>query len=99
MVRVAEELVRKLGIRGSLCVSSGMSVASMRKTLSSNSAGDAEPTQDDLLQIYDGFFFHYLLLVSESRPPPGPMATIMDRISWWGWLQISFCILLRMSCP
>jgi hypothetical protein len=159
LLREADEFERKaLDIRGALSVSSSGSFASKRKTPSSSSTGNAEPTQgihaldnfmlairrkiddadyidfaamstdrlrgikmlnaasskstrlsvdivvrhsvseadvailtDDLLQIYDGFFFHYLRLVSESRLPD-PMATIMDRISWWQWMATNFML-------
>ena len=40
---------------------------------------------DDFSQITDGFLFHYLKVVSESNLE-NPLATIMDRLSWWQWM-------------
>jgi hypothetical protein len=56
---------------------------------SSLSEADVVTLSDDLPQIFDGFFFHYIKLISESRLPT-PMATILDRLSWWKWVADNF---------
>ena len=53
------------------------------------SEADITTLTDDLHQIHDGFFYHYLKIVGESQLPD-PMATIMDRISWWQWMETNF---------
>ena len=58
----------------------------MRTSLSE---ADVAVLTSDLHQIFDGFFYHYLKLVSESHLAD-PMATIMDRISWWQWMASTF---------
>ena len=56
---------------------------------SSLSEADVVTLSDDLPQIFDGFFFHYIKLISESHLPT-PMATILDRLSWWKWVADNF---------
>jgi hypothetical protein len=53
------------------------------------SEADVVSFSEDLSQIRDGFFYQYLKLISES-PIEQPMATIIDRIVWWQWLEKTF---------
>jgi hypothetical protein len=53
------------------------------------SEADVASFSEDLSQIRDGFFYQYLKLISES-PIEQPMATIIDRILWWQWLEKTF---------
>jgi hypothetical protein len=53
------------------------------------SEADVAILSDDLKQIQDGFLYHYLKMVSESSLPD-PMKTIMDRLSWWQWVEANF---------
>ena len=49
------------------------------------SESDVAILTDDFSQIADGFLYHYLKVVSESNLE-NPLATIMDRLSWWQWM-------------
>ena len=49
------------------------------------SEADVTILTDDFTQITDGFLFHYLKVISESNLDD-PMATVMDRLSWWQWI-------------
>ena len=49
------------------------------------SESDVAILTDDFSQIADGFLYHYLKVVSESNLED-PLATIMDRLSWWQWM-------------
>ena len=53
------------------------------------SESDVQLFSGDLGQIFDGFLFTYLRLISESHLPL-PMKTIFDRISWWQWVSSMF---------
>ena len=53
------------------------------------SEADVKVLSDDLAAIYDGFFFHYLQMVSESRLTT-PVKVIFDRIRWWQWVASNF---------
>ena len=53
------------------------------------SEADVKILSDDLAAIYDGFFFHYLQMVSESRLTT-PIKIIFDRIRWWQWVASNF---------
>jgi hypothetical protein len=49
------------------------------------SEADVTTLTDDFSQITDGFLFHYLKVISESNLDD-PMATVIDRLSWWQWI-------------
>ena len=53
------------------------------------SESDVRLFTDDLGQIFDGFFFHYLKMVNESQLEC-PVKTVFDRISWWQWVSSNF---------
>jgi hypothetical protein len=53
------------------------------------SEADVATLSEDLVQIHDGFFFNYLRMIGESQLE-NPLATILDRISWWQWLCRTF---------
>ena len=49
------------------------------------SESDVTILTDDFSQISDGFLYHYLKVVSESNLE-NPLATVIDRLSWWQWM-------------
>ena len=49
------------------------------------SEADVTILTDDFSQISDGFLYHYLKVVSESNLD-NPLATVIDRLSWWQWM-------------
>ena len=53
------------------------------------SEADVKVLSDDLPAIHDGFFYHYLQMVSESRLTT-PVKIIFDRIRWWQWVSGNF---------
>ena len=50
---------------------------------------DITVLSEDFEEIRDGFFNHYITVVSESQLP-NPMATVIDRIGWWKVLSNTF---------
>lgn len=68
------------------CASSKSSKLSVGLVLRhSLSEADVTILTDDFSQISDGFLYHYLKVVSESNLDD-PLATVMDRLSWWQWM-------------
>ena len=53
------------------------------------SESDVQLFSEDLGEIFDGFLFHYLRLISESCLT-SPLKIIFDRISWWQWVSSQF---------
>jgi hypothetical protein len=50
---------------------------------------DVKFLSEDLSEIFDGFFYHYLELIDESRLD-SPVKTMIDRIKWWQWIATNF---------
>jgi hypothetical protein len=53
------------------------------------SEADVKILSEDLTEIFDGFFYHYLEMINESRLD-SPVKTMIDRIKWWQWIATNF---------